>query len=104
MEVTLKLIRQATLDPSKLSWSYFHSPFNYDATPIGTLGCNIITHKKTGTRNLWDFRDTAGWNVGVALQQYQYYTIVAKSTKAAQVSVTVEFRQHHLTLSDITPT
>ena len=52
---------------------------------------------------MWDFRDTAGWNLGVALQHYICHTIVAKSTKAFQVSDTVEFRHHHLTLKDITP-
>ena len=95
-EVTLNLLSQAILDPSRWDWAYFHSPFNYDSTPLGPLGCNIIAHKNTGTRNLWDFHGTACWNVGVALQHYWCHTIVAKSTKAAQVSDTVEFRHHHL--------
>ena len=102
-EVTLKLLRQATLDPSRSDWAQFHSPFNYESTPLGPLGCNTISHKKTGKRNLWEFRGTAGWNVGAAIQHCLCHTIVAKSTKAAQVSDTVEFRHHHLTLQDITP-
>ena len=57
-----------------------------------------------GTRNSRDFRGTAGWNVGVAIQHYWCHTIVSKATKEAQVSDTVEFRHHHLTLPDITPT
>ena len=67
-ELTLNLLRQATLDPSQSAWAYFHGAFNYDATPIGPLGCNIIAHRKTATRNSWDFRSAAGWYVGVALQ------------------------------------
>ena len=101
-EVTLNLLWQATLDPSRSAWAYFHGPFNYDSTPLGLLGFNIIAHKKTGTRNLWDFRDTASWNLGVSLQHYQCHTILAKATKAAQVSDTVEFIHHHLTLPYIT--
>ena len=69
-EVTLNLLRQATLDPSRSAWAYFYGPFNYCATPQGPLGCNIIAHKKMGTRNSWDFCGTSGWNVGVALQHY----------------------------------
>ena len=88
-ELTLNLLRQTTLDPSKSAWSYFHGPFNYDATPIGPLGCDIIAPKNTGTRHLWDFRGAASWNVVVALQHYQCPTIVAKATRAAQVSDTV---------------
>ena len=59
-ELTLNLIRQATLDPSRSAWAYLHGPFNYDATLLGPLGYNITAHKKTGTRNLWDFRGAAG--------------------------------------------
>ena len=99
--MTLKLLRQATLDPSKSSWEYFHNPLNYDDTPLGTLGCHIIAHKKTVTRNLWDFRGAAVWNVGGALQNYFCHTIVAKATKAVQFLDTVEFRHHHLTLPDL---
>ena len=102
-ELTLILLRQATLDPSISSWSYFRGPFNYEATPIGTLGCDIIAHKNMGTRHLWDFRGAVGWNVGVALQHYRCHTIVAKSTRAAQVSDTVEFRHNYLTQPTVTP-
>ena len=66
------------------------------------LGFNIISHKKTGTRNLWDFCGTVGWNIGVALQHYQCHSIVANAIEAVQVSDKVEFRHHHLTLQDIT--
>ena len=56
-----------------------------------------------GTRNSWDFRGAAGWYVVVALQHYRCHTIVAKSTRAAQISDTVEFQRHHLTQPEVTP-
>ena len=102
-ELTPNLIRQATLDLSRSAWSYFHGPFNYDATPIGPLGCDIIAHKKAGTRHSWDFRGAAGWNFGVALHHYPCHKIVAKTIQAAQVSDTVEFRNHHPTQPTVTP-
>ena len=83
--------------------SYFHGPFNYDATPIRPLGCDIIAHRKIGTSNYWDFRGAAGWYVGVALQHYRCHTIAEKATRAAQISDTVEFRHHHLTQPTVTP-
>ena len=61
------------------------------------LGCDIIAHEKTETRHSWDFRGATGWYVGIALQHYRCHTIVAKATRAAQISDTVEFRHHHLT-------
>ena len=51
----------------------------------------------------WDFCGAAGWYVGVSLQHYQCHTIVAKATRAAQISDTVEFRHHHLTQPEVTP-
>ena len=83
--------------PSRSAWSYFHGPFNYDATPIGPLRCDKIAHKKIRTKHSWDFRGAAVWNVGVALKHYCCHTIVAKATRAAQVSDTLEFRHHHIT-------
>ena len=76
---------------------------NYDDTPIGPLGCDIIAHRKTSTRNSWDFRGAAGWYVGVALQHYRCHTIVAKSTHAVQISNTVEFHHQHLIQPEVTP-
>ena len=102
-ELNLNLLRQATIDPSQSAWSYFHGSFNYDATPIGPLGCDIIAHRKTGTINSWDFRGAAGWYVGVALQHYRCHTIVAKATHAVHISDTVEFYHHHLSHPEVTP-
>ena len=102
-EVTLDLLRQATLDSSISSWVYFHGPFNYVATPLGPLGCHIISHKKTGTRNLWELCGADGLNVGVSLQNYHCHTIVSKTTKAVQVLYTVELQHRHLTLPYLTP-
>ena len=59
--------------------------------------------QEDGEKNLWDFRGPAGWNVCVALQHYRCHTIVAKAIKEVQVSDTVEFQHHHLTLPDLTP-
>ena len=102
-ELTINLLGQATLDPTRFTWSYFHRPFKYDARPIGSLGCDITVHKKTGTRHSWDFCGSAGWNVGVALQHYCCHKIVETATREAQISDTVEFRHHHLTQPTVTP-
>ena len=52
---------------------------------------------------MWYFRGAAGWNFGVALQHYRCPTIVAKSTRAAEVTDTVELSHHNLTLPTVTP-
>ena len=95
-ELTLNLIRQATLDPTRSAWSYFHGPFNYDATPTGPLGCDIIAHKKIGTRHSWEF-------CSAAFQHYCCHKITAKAICAVQISDIVEFRHYHLTQPTVTP-
>ena len=45
-ELTLNLLRQARLDHTKLAWEAFAGPLNYDAKPLGPLGCEVNSHKK----------------------------------------------------------
>ena len=44
-EMTLNFLRQSTLKPTKPALECFNAPFEYAATPIGPLGCQIIVHK-----------------------------------------------------------
>ena len=43
-ELTLNLLRQARLNHSKLAWEAFTGPLNYNATPLGPLCCEVISH------------------------------------------------------------
>ena len=71
--------------------------------PLALLGATSSHTEKTGTRNSWDFRGAAGWYMGVVIQHYRCHTIVEKTTRAVQISDTVEFRHHHLTQPEVTP-
>jgi len=101
-ELTLNLLRQATFKPTQSAWEAFHGAFNYASTPVGPLGCSVISHRKPGNRHSWDFRGHAAWNVGVSLEHYRCQRIVAKDTKSSSISDTLEFRHHHLTLPALT--
>ena len=54
-ELTLNLLRQARVQPYISAWDFLMGPLNYDATPIGPLGCLVMIQKKTSNRNSWDF-------------------------------------------------
>ena len=97
-EITVNLLRTSKLDPTKSAYEYLNGPFNYDATPMGPLGCKIIAHAKGATRRSWDFRGIEGYYVGPAMKHYRCYTIVRSNTQAIAVSDTVIFRHHTLTL------
>ena len=43
-ELTINLLRQATLNPSMSAWEYFNGAFDFAATPLGPIGCKLIIH------------------------------------------------------------
>ena len=49
-ELTIKLLMHATLNPRMSAWEYYNGPFDYSATPLGTLGCKIMIHNTSNTR------------------------------------------------------
>ena len=56
-EMTLNMLRQAASDPAISAWDFLSGrKINYGATPLGTLGINVIVHAKPGRRKSWDFR------------------------------------------------
>ena len=102
-EMTLNFLRQATLNPSISAYEFFEGPFNYDATPVGPLGCKVIAHLKPDVRNSWDFRGEDGWSVGVSMEHYRCQQVACKETHAVKVSDTCDFRHHSLTEPVVTP-
>ena len=90
-------LRQSTLNPTKLEWEFFNTPFDHAATPIGPLGCRITIHKKPSVRNTWEFRGKDGWSLGCSLEHYRRQRVAPKDTKAVQISNTLKYRNHYLT-------
>ena len=54
IELTINLLRQATLNPIISAWEYYNRPFDYGATHLGLLGCKIIIHNTSNTRKSWN--------------------------------------------------
>ena len=101
-ELTLNLLRQSNSTPEISSWEAFDGAFSYNHTPLGPLGYRVIIQKNVGARCTWDFRGKDGWGVGVSFWHYRCQRVVAKATKAEQISDTVEFRHQYLTQPTIT--
>ena len=94
-EMTLNFLQQSTLDPTKSAWEFFNAPFDYAATPIGSLGCQIIIRKKPSMHNTWDFCGKYGWSLECYLEHYRCQHVAPKETKAFQISDTLEYRNHN---------
>ena len=89
--------------PNQIGLGILQATFYYAATPIGTLGCRIIIHKKFGVRNSWDFWGKGGWSLGCSLEHYRCQRVAPKDPKDVQVSDTLDYRHHYLTQPTLTP-
>ena len=49
-ELSLTLLRQSTIAPLLYAREDFNGPFNFDATPLGPIGCRVLVHNKPFTR------------------------------------------------------
>ena len=101
-ELTLNLLRQSRLRPEISAYEHVEGPFDYNATPLGPLGCAVLIHKKTSQRHSWDFRAREGWSIGAAMQSYRCDRVIAKDSLAVCISDTVEYRHAHLTIPTVT--
>ena len=77
--------------------------FDYNATPLGPLGCSVFIHKKTSQQHTWDFCGREGWSIGAAMDSYHCDKVIPNDTLAVTISDTVEYRQDHLTVPIVTP-
>ena len=102
-EITINLLRQATLDTSVFAWEYFDVPHSYDATPLAPLGCKFLIHNKPNTCKSWKFRAPDGFNIRPALHHYRCFHIVNHTTKASLFSDTIKFHHSYLTQTSLTP-
>ena len=55
-KLILNLLRQSQVQPMILAYKFMQGPFDYNATPLGPLGCAVIIHKNNAQiRNAFCF-------------------------------------------------
>ena len=101
-ELTINILRQATLNPRMSSWEYCYGPFDYSDTPLGPLGCKIMIHYTSNTRKSWEKRGREGFSIGPALRNYRYIQAIDGKTKALIITDTAECLHRYLTQPQIT--
>ena len=87
-EITLNILRQATLNPRMSAWEYFNGAFDYAATPLGPIGCKIVIHATSNNGKSWDQRGHKGFSVGPVLHHYRCIQAVYSKTKALIITYT----------------
>jgi hypothetical protein len=102
-ELTLNLLRQSALNPWISAWEFFHRPFDFNKTPLGSVGCRVLIHAKPVTCCSWDFRAKEGFYIGLALDSYRCFKLVKSDTKSQVISDTVKFRHSYRAIPTPTP-
>ena len=102
VELTLNLLRQSMLNPGISAWEYFQSPFDFNKTPLGPVGSQVLIHAKPITRRSWDFQAKQGFYIGPVLDSYRCFKLVNADTKSQRISDTVEFRHKCLAIPALT--
>jgi len=101
--VSLNMLRQATKTPTMSAYQYVNGPFDYNATPLGPLGCKVQFHESANRRKTWDPRALTGWYLGTSFEHYRCHKIFCKKTRSERISDTVFFQHHYLTQPVTTP-
>ena len=84
-EITLNLLRGLQLNPKLSAWAQVHGSFDFNRTPLGPPGCQVVAHKKPAKRKTWAPHGLDGWYVGLALDSYCCHTIWIWETRAIRI-------------------
>lgn len=88
-KLTLNLLQQSRLHPTKSAWEGLYGKFNFEATPVGPPGSHVIFHAKHGTCQSWDFCGKDRFYLGPALNHYCCFSVLARDLQATCITNTL---------------
>ena len=90
------MVRPSRINPKKSPYNKIWGNFDYDATPLGPPGCNVVVHNRE--HSLWGPRGTQGWYITRAKDHYYNHKCLVKKTGAIKIFNAVEFFPHQITM------
>ena len=101
--LTLNLLRQSNVAPTVSAYQYVNGPFDYNATPLGPMGCAAQVHNSAERRHSWEERSLDGWYLQTSMEHYRCHRIYIKKTRNERISNTVTFKHRYITQPQVTP-
>ena len=101
-EKTLNMLRQSRLVPNVSSYAHLYGQHDYNAHPMGPLGCAVEAHVTPSKRETFEPHSASGWYLGVSFEHYRCHDIYIKDTKGVRTCQTVFFKHKYLTMPTIT--
>lgn len=102
--LTLNLLRQSHANPNVSAYHYVHGPFDYNSTPLGSMGCAVQILNSPERRKSWEERSLDGWYLSTSLEHYRCHRIYVKNTQDERISNTINFKHRYITQPTVTPT
>jgi len=91
MEHTLNMLRQSGVCNSISAWQQLHGAYDYDAHPIGPLGCRVLCYTDASTRPSFVARGIEGFYIGHSKETYRAFQVYIPSTRSIRVTTTLSW-------------
>ena len=79
---TLNLLCQANVTPNVSAYHYLNGPFDYNAMPLGPMGCAVQVYNSADKRKSWEERSLDRWYLGTSFEHYHCHKVYMKKMKA----------------------
>jgi hypothetical protein len=76
----------------------FQGPFDFNKMPLGWVGCRVLIHAKSATRQSWEFHAKPGFYISPALNCYCCFKLVKSNTKSQVILDTIKFCHSYLSI------
>jgi hypothetical protein len=96
IELTLNLLRPARKEPNMSAWEQLHGIYDFNAHPLGPMGCRVLSHDKPDARESWGVHGTEGFYVGPTLDHYRCYNVLISSTNRIRTTDTISWHPEAL--------
>ena len=91
MPVPYQWLRNSRVNPKLSTHAYLFGNFNFNATPLASLGIKIAIHKKSSQRSSWSYHATEGFYVGPSMHHYRCMRCYLPDTRTEIDSDTLQF-------------
>jgi hypothetical protein len=75
--------------------AHYHGLIDYNKTPFGPPGCNIIAHEKPSQMRTWAPHGQPGWSLGPAMNHYRCQNVYITAKTSERIVDTLEFPPHN---------
>jgi hypothetical protein len=91
IELTLNLLRQSRKSPSTSAWEQLNGAYDFNAWPLGPMGCRVLCHEKPDDRSTWGVHGKEGFYVGPTTDHYRCYDVFIPSTSRVRTTDTLSW-------------